>query len=196
MKRKEITLPIFFIVLVLTSLACTIAVGGPDYSDRPPIPVSVEAAESVREEIRRAFEDGLGTGEVTIRITETQITSLLAQRLQSDQNLQQDAKPLMTDPQVYLRDNQMQIFGKTQQGMFTANIGIIVAVGVDENGGPKIEIVSADFGPLPAPAGLKNAISALIEEAYTGALGPVATGLRVQTITIADGNMYIVGRIR
>jgi hypothetical protein len=196
MKRKTISLTLFLFILLLASLACTIAVGGPDYSDRPPIPVSIEAAESIKEEIRRAFEEGLTTGEVTIRITETQITSLLAQRLQTDQNLQQDSKPLMTDPQVYLRDGQMQIFGKSQQGMFTANIGIIVAVSADENGDPKIEIVCADFGPLPAPAGLNNAISALIDEAFTGALGPVATGLRIHTITIVDGNMFIVGRIR
>lgn len=194
--KKSLHLPLFLAVLILASLACNVNVGGPDYSDRAPIPVSNEAAESLREEIRRAFEAGALSGEVTINITEPQITSVLALRLQSDRNLQQDEKPLITDPQVYLRDGQMQIFGKTQQGMFTANIGIIVAVGVDENGRPKIEIVSADFGPFPAPEGINNAISAMIQEAYTGAVGPVATGLRIQTITIADGLMTITGRIR
>lgn len=194
--KKTLSFPLFLVVLILASLACTVNVGGPDYSDRPAIPVSSEAAESLREEIRRAFEAGALSGEVIINITEPQITSVLAQRLQTDQNLQQDEKPLITDPQVYLRDGQMQIFGKTQQGMFTANIGIVVAVGVDENGRPKIEIVSADFGPLPAPAGINNAISAMIQEAYTGAVGPVATGLRIQTISIADGIMTITGRIR
>jgi len=183
-------------ILVLASLACTISVGGPDYSDRPVIPVSTEAAESLKDEIRRAFEAGTVSGQVTIQITESQITSVLVQRLQSDPSLQQDKKPLITDPQVYLRNGQMQIFGKTQQGIFTANIGIIVAVGVDENAKPKIEIVSADFGPLPAPQGLTAAISAMIEEAYTGAVGPVATGLRIETITIADGIMTVTGRIR
>ena len=136
------------------------------------------------------------TGEVTIRITEPQITSLLALRLQTDPNLQQDQKPFITDPQVYLRDGQMQIFGKTQQGMFTANIGIIVTMGVNENGKPTITITSADFGPLPAPDGLKEAISAMIDEAYTGSVGPVATGLRIQSIAIADGIMVIFGRIK
>lgn len=194
--KKTLSFPLFIVVLILASLACTVNVGGPDYSDRPTIPVSSEAAESLREEIRRAFEAGALSGEVIINVTEPQITSVLAQRLQTDQNLQQDEKPLITDPQVYLRDGQMQIFGKTQQGMFAANIGIVVAVGVDENGRPKIEIVSADFGPLPAPAGINNAISAMIQEAYTGAVGPVATGLRIQTISIADGIMTITGRIR
>lgn len=194
--KKTPTLSILIAVLILASLACTVNVGGPNYSDRPPIPVSSEAADSLKEELRRAFEAGATTGEVTINITEPQITSVLAQRLQVDPNLQQDKKPLITDPQVYLRDGQMQVFGKTQQGMFAANIGIIVAVGVDENAKPKIEIVSADFGPLPAPEGLNAAISAMIQEAYTGAVGPVATGLRIQTISIADGVMTITGRIR
>jgi hypothetical protein len=194
--KKYLSFPLFLLVLILASIACTINVGGPDYSDRPTIPVSVEVAQSLREEIRRAFEAGLVSGQVTINITEPQITSVLAQRLQSDQNLQQDENPLIADPQVYLRDGQMQIFGKTRQGIFTANIGIIVAVGVDEFGQPKIEIVSADFGPLPAPEGINNAISALIQEAYTGSIGPVATGLRIETISIGNGIMTISGRIR
>jgi hypothetical protein len=194
--KKYLSFPLFLLVLILASLACTVNVGGPDYSDRPTIPVSVEVAQSLREEIRRAFEAGLVSGQVTINITEPQITSVLAQRLQSDQNLQQDENPLIADPQVYLRDGQMQIFGKTRQGIFTANIGIIVAVGVDEFGQPKIEIVSADFGPLPAPEGINNAISALIQEAYTGSIGPVATGLRIETISIGNGIMTISGRIR
>jgi hypothetical protein len=194
--KKSHSISIAALVLVLASLACTIFIGGPDYSDRQPIPASPDAAQSLKDELQRAFEAGALSGEVTINITEVQITSVLASRLQTDQNLQQDSKPLITDPQVYLRDGQMQIFGKTQQGMFTANIGIIVSMSVDENGKPKIEIVSADFGPLPAPAGLNNAISAMIQEAYTGSIGPVATGLRIQSITIADGIMAIVGRIR
>jgi len=197
MKTNRLGLPILLVSLIITSLACTIFVGGPDYSSLPAIPVSAEAAESIKEELRRAFEAGAQTGVMTINITETQITSYLAARLQTDPSLQQsDKKPLMTDPQVYLRDGQMQIYGKTQQGMFTANIGIIVSVGVDADGQPLIEITSADFGPFPAPEGLRDTISAMIREAYTGSLGPVATGLRIETISIADGVMTITGRVR
>ena len=197
MKQTKYAYQIFITTLILTSLACTIFVGGPDFSTLPPIPVSAEAAESIKEEMRRAFEAGLETGVVTFNLTEPQITSYLALRLQTDQALQQtDRTPLITDPQVYLRDGQMQIYGKTQQGIFAANIGIIVSVGVDEVGQPKIEIVSADFGPFPAPEGIKDAITALIREAYTGSLGPVATGLRIETIAIANGLMTVTGRIR
>lgn len=196
MKIKTKVLPIFLMTLMLTSLACTVFVGGPDYSSLPAIPVSAEAIQSMQDEVKRAFEEGATTGTIILNFTEEQITSYVAARFQNDTNLQQDNKPLITDPQVYLRDGQMQIYGKTQQGMFNANIGIIVNVGVDENGQPKIDVASADFGPLPAPKGLTNAIAAMVREAYTGSLGPVATGLRIETITIANGIMTITGRIR
>ena len=190
-------LPLFLTILVVTSLACTVFVGGPDYSSLPPIPVSAEAAASIQDEIRRAVEAAAQTGVITVNLTEPQITSYLAARLQTDPSLQQsDKKPLIMDPQVYLRDGQMQIYGKTQQGMFTANIGVIVTMGVDINGQPQIDVVSADFGPFPAPEGLKDAITAMVREAYTGSLGPVATGLRIESISTANGVMTVTGRIR
>src|SRR5512134_580676 len=158
MRIKTRGFSLFLLSLVLTTLACTIFVGGPDYSSLPPIPVSAEAAESIKEELRRAIEAGAQTGIITVNLTEPQITSYLAARLQTDPSLQQsDKKPLITNPQVYLRDGQMQIYGKTQQGMLEANIGIIVSMGVDANGEPQIDVVSADFGPFPAPEGIKDA---------------------------------------
>ena len=196
MRKTRYALPIFLLTLILTSLACTVFVGGPDYSSLPVIPVSGEAMQSMQDEVKRAFEEGALTGSIVLIFNEEQITSYVASRLQTDTSLQQDNQPIITDPQVYLRDGQMQIYGKTKQGLFTANIGIIVSVGVDENGQPKIDIVSADFGPLPAPKGLTDAIAAMVREAYTGSLGPVATGLRIETIAIANGTMTITGRIR
>jgi len=197
MRKKAYSFPLFLLSLVLTSLACVVFVGGPDYSNLPPIPVSAEAAESIKAEIQRALQAAADTGVITVNLTEPQITSYLAARLQTDPSLQQsDKKPLITDPQVYLRDGQMQIYGKTQQGLFTANIGILVNMGVDADGQPQIDIASADFGPFPAPEGIKDAITAMVKEAYTGSLGPVATGLRIESIAIANGVMTVTGRVR
>jgi hypothetical protein len=197
MRIKTYSFPLFLLSLVLTSLACVVFVGGPDYSNLPPIPVSADAAASIQDEIKRAVEAAADTGVITVNLTEPQITSYLATRLQTDPTLQQsDKKPLITDPQVYLRDGQMQIYGKTQQGLFTANIGILVNMGVDANGQPQIDVASADFGPFDAPAGLRDAITAMVKEAYTGSLGPVATGLRIESISIANGVMTVTGRIR
>jgi hypothetical protein len=188
MKRKSV-IPLLLIVL-LTTLACTIFVGGPDYPE-PPIPVSAEAVTSLQEQIKAAVDAAVaGDGTVTLYINETQLTSYLAFKNADD------SSPMFTDPQVYLRDGQMQIYGKTSQGVFTANIGIVLEVGLDEAGLPQLQLVSADFGPFEAPEGLNDALTAVIEEAYTGSLGPVATGFRLQSIRIADGVMTVVGQVR
>jgi hypothetical protein len=196
MKKTNFALPFFLLTIVLTSLACTMNVGGPDYSDLPTVPVSTEYAQSIEAEVLRAFQEGAETGSISLNLTEQQLTSYIATKLQSDPRLQRDGQPLITEPQVYLRDGQMKIYGKTRQGMFTANIGIVVDVGVDENGQPKVDIASADFGPLPAPEGLRDTVAAMIREAYMGSLGPVATGLRIENIQIADGVMTVSGRLK
>lgn len=197
MNQRKFPIALLVSIVLAATLACTIFVGGPDYSDLDPIPVSTEAAQSLRDGIVKSVESGLQTGVVMITITEQQITSYLALRMANEPSLQTESQePLFSEPQVYLRDGQMKIYGKTQQGMFAANIGVILNVGVDELGKPKIEVVSADFGPFPAPEGINDALTLFIEEAFTGSFGPVATGLRIETITIADGIMTLNGRIR
>jgi hypothetical protein len=140
--------------------------------------------------MQQAAENGAQTGTVNLQITEAQLTSYLAFKLESQ------SQPLITDPQVLLRNGQMQVFGKAQSGMFTANVSITLTVSVDPSGQPKIQITNQDFGPLPAPQGLNEAVSAMIGEAFTGSLGPVATGFRLETISIADGMMTVTGRIK
>ncbi len=169
-------------------LACTIFVGGPEIPNQP-IPVSAEAMTAMHDEIKAAVAAGTISGVITLRITEIQLTSYLALKFSTDES------PMFTEPQVYLRDGQMRIYGKVKRGALLANVGIIIEVGLDENGAPKLQLVSADFGPLKAPDGLNSAMTAIIEEAYTGSLGPVATGLRIESITIADGVLTIVGRV-
>lgn len=185
MKKRAVLLPI----LLLTALACTIFVGGPDFPE-PPVPVSTEAAESLKTQIKAAVEAAALSGIVTLQISEEQITSYLAFRQQAQEN------PLFTEPQVYLRDGAMQIYGKAQRGYFVANIKIELTVGVDAEGRPDIQITSADFGPFPAPEGLKGAMTAIIEEAYVGSLGPVASGFRIESIAITDGVMTVTGRLK
>jgi hypothetical protein len=90
----------------------------------------------------------------------------------------------------------MKVYAKAQSGIFTANVSITTQVSVDENGQPKIEITQTDFGPLPAPQGVNDAASAFVREAFTGSLGPIATGFRLDSISIADGVMTVTGRVK
>jgi hypothetical protein len=66
---------------------------------------------------------------------------------------------------------------------------------VDDRGQLQIDLSSANFGPLPVPAGFLDVITTAIKEAYTSALGPVATGFRLDSINIANGKMTIIGQI-
>ncbi len=187
---KKHPLPFFFFLLVLTSLACTIFVGGPDYPTQT-VPVSADEVQSMQTQIEQAFLSGAESGIVTLQITESQLTSFMAQKLG------EQSSPPFTEPQVFLRNGQMQMYGKVDRGMFAANILITMNVKIDPTSGmPKIEIASVDFGPFPAPEGLNSAISAVIDEAFTGSLGPVAIGFRLESITIADGIMTLTGRIK
>jgi hypothetical protein len=186
MNRKRILL--FLIALISATLACTMSVGGPEYPEGV-IPVSAEAVESLRAQIGAAVLAGAESGTVTLQITEEQITSYIAFRLAAQEN------PALQNPQVYLRDGQMQVYGKVERGYFIANVLVVLNVSVDELGQPRVEIVSADFGPFPAPEGLRQSLTAIVTEAYTGSLGPVATGFRLESISVANGLMTVTGRI-
>lgn len=190
MKKQKLTLTIFIVSLVLASLACSISAGGPDYPEQT-VPVSPDEALSMQNIIEQALLSGAETGVITVQLTEAQLTSFIAIRLA------QQANPPFTDPQILLRNGQMLMYGKVTRGWITANMLITMNVVIDPvSGAPKIEIASADFGPFPAPEGINNALSAVIEEALTGSLGPVAVGFRLETITIADGIMTLSGRIK
>jgi hypothetical protein len=190
MKIKNIKFYLFVASLVLASLACSIFVGGPAYPDQT-VPASPSDSQSMREQLEQALLSGAETGIVSLQITESQLTAYMADKIA------QQANPPFTDPQVLLRNGQMQMYGKISRGWLTANMLVTMNVGVDEvTGQPKIEIASADVGPFPAPEGINTAMSALIAEAFTGTLGPVAVGFRLESISITDGIMTLTGRIR
>jgi hypothetical protein len=186
MKRKS---ALAFIMLSIATLACSIFVGGPPYPGAP-IPVSTEEQQNLQANIEQAISESAQTGTITVQITESQVTSYLASKLDAQAN------PVISDPQVLLRQGQMIVYGKAQSGIFTANISITAQVSIDENGQPKIEITQTDFGPLPAPQKFNDAISAFVHEAFTGSLGPVATGFRLDSISVADGVMVVMGHIK
>ncbi len=189
MNTRKSTIVALLVSVVLTMLACTIFIGGPDYPDRT-IPVSTEAVGELQTSIEQAMALGAVSGQVTLTITEPQLTSYLAMKLQ------QQNDPFLTNPQVYLQDGQIQIYGTAEQGYFQATAAIILTAGVDDTGQLTIELSSADFGPLPVPEGLLDAITAMVEEAFTGAVGPMATGIRLTNITIAGGLMTVTGEIK
>jgi hypothetical protein len=186
MKKRKLPI-IILVILLFASFGCLINIGGPDYP-KTNIPVSTEALVSLQEQIKTAVAAGTQTGQITIFITESQLTSFLADKFDS-----QD-KPLITRPQAYLQNGQIQLYGTVIKSYLETTVSIIMTANINSDGKLQLELVSADFGPLPVPDSLKEVITSLVTEAYTGALGPMATGFRLEGIVIASGAMMIIGQ--
>lgn len=189
MKKTQVAILPLILPLALAALACSVFVGGPTYPETP-IPVSTEAIGSLEDQFHAAATTAMDNGTLTLNISEAQLTSLVATKLS------EQTDPFITDPQVYLRDGQIQIYGKAVQGSLQANVRIILTATLDEQGKPVITVVSTDFGPLPAPESMNKAISKMVAETFTGAVGPAAIGFRLENISISDGVMTITGRTK
>ena len=173
------------------TLACMVNLGGPAYpSDR--IEVSTGAVTEVESIMSTAAaQSDAASGQMTVTLTESQVTSYLVYKLQ--QQSPQDAVPI-TDPQVYLRDGEIQIYGKSITTYYSANVKIAVKLSVDAEGGLKIDITEADFGPIPVPAGLRQMVTNAIRDAYRNALGSAVTHFRLENVTTESGTITMTDK--
>jgi hypothetical protein len=170
-------------------MACTVDVGGPP-SPGLPIPASTQAAGDLAQTWSSALATAAKTGQVAVILNESQVSSFVAARFGA-----QD-EPALQEPQVYLRQGQLQIYGVAQEGPLRAHFLVTVVPVVKQDGGITFDVASADFGPLPAPQALRDSLSAVLTEAFTGTIGSFATGIRIRSLAIADGEMAIVGELR
>ncbi len=174
--------------LLAATLACSIFVGGPAIPTQSP--EATATFPSLPSQVEQAVTAGATTGEISLQITEGQLTSFLADKLAHQTN------PVISDPRVVLQSGQMIVYGKAVSGAFTANVSMTLQASVDANGQPQIQVINTDFGPIPAPQGFNDMITASFQEAFTGYLGPVATGFRLESINIGDGVMTVTGRFK
>ena len=174
---------------MIATIACQLNLGGPE-PPGDPIPTQENAAFNLTEMWQSAIRDAVVDGQVMVILNETQLTSLLSQRMGEKEN------PLLLEPQVFLRNDMIQIYGTTKNGPFIANVLIGITPVIIAEGELTFDLVQAEFGPIPAPSALKETVSAILTEAFTGTIGSLATGIRISTIAISDGEMGIVGEVR
>lgn len=175
--------------LFVATMACGIFVGGPSYPTQTG-PVPTDNGLSVQQQIEQALTAGATTGDVSFQLTESQLTSYLVAASAKQTN------PKIDNPRVFLQAGHMLVYARVTSGIFTANVSLMMQATVDSEGQPQIQIEQSDFGPIAAPQGLNDAVTAFVREALTGWLGPVATGFRLENITINDGVMVVTGRIK
>ena len=179
------------VLLALMSLACNLfnrISSTPVQSTS--IPISTEAVDSLREDISTAVDD-FGKGEqVTLVIDEAELSSLVAFELQKQ------SEPIFHEPQIYLQDGQVQVSGKVQQGGFLVPSQMSLVVTVDSTGYPQIKALSAKVGPFNLSEDMLNEISGQINILFTNSFRPRLSNIYVESITIADGMMTIIGHNR
>ena len=136
---------LLFTILIplLGSISCQLSAGGPKPART--VPASTEAASQILDNLDSSINNSNSSNEITITLTEVQLTSLLVEQLsmQSDFSIQ--------NPQVLIQNNQVEIYGLVQKGSFSANARLVIDVSVDQMGQLQIALTSADLGPIPIP---------------------------------------------
>jgi hypothetical protein len=188
MKSQLLTrLTTLCILLVTAALACggPITVGGPT-STYQPVPVSSEAAQSLIDKFEAV---GATSGEVTVSITESELTSFIDAQLQA----QPDAS--FSNPQVYLRDGKILLYTTVTTEQITANAEVIMNAAIKDNT-LDVTIESANFGPIPVPEGSLDALASTINDNLLSLVSDMPTGVGLKDITIADGLLTLTAVVR
>jgi len=173
--------------LLTASLACAVSVEGPTPPGSP-IPVSTEAAGQLDELWKNAVANPTD-GKVSIVVTETQLTSFVAAQLATAKDT------VISNPQVYLRDNKIQIYGTAKAGDITTTVSAAFSTTVTDKGTLEFQVASANFGPVTLPNDLLARLSIMLNDALTGSLTDMAIGVKLDNVAIGDGQMTITGSL-
>lgn len=168
-------------------LACggPLQVGGPtpEYS---PVPVSTEAIQSLDDKLDAL---GVASGEVTVTLTEAELTSLF------DEKLRADPDSAFSDPQVYLRDGKLKLYITVTTDNLSGNALVVMNAAIVDNK-LRVTIESADFGPVPIPQGVLDSLATTINDQLLAAMSGLPTGVGLKTIVIADGTLAITAIVK
>lgn len=129
-------------------------------------------------------------GELRVILTEAQLTSLVATELST----QEDA--VLREPQISLRNDQMILTGMVQQAGLNADLEMVMEVVVTPDGKPDVSVISASVGLFSLPQDMLGDISAQIKSAFESKIDQGIDRIFIESITIEDGEMVILGHAR
>lgn len=173
-------------LLISTSLACSLG-GGSEQLQPPggPIPISLEAADRLKQNFNQALQEAGGNHESQLRITNEEITSLVAAELTETGRIP------VTDPQVWFTAGRIFMTSKVQVfGPFRLD-SVIVATAVVDNGQMLVRVQEAQMGPFDFPDRLLDSTTQTINETVAGIL--VGADLDITRLEILEGEMFVIG---
>jgi hypothetical protein len=175
--------------LAAAAVACTIDIGGP-VPPAQPVSSDDSSGQAVDQTWEGALASAAETGRLTVLFDETQLTSLLVNRLADDPDA------ILESPVVLLREGAIQVYGVVHQEPVRGNILLTITPVLSQDGDLGFELTSAEFGPVPMSEGVRESLSALMTEALSGPLGTLATGVRITSVAIDSGQLALVGELR
>jgi hypothetical protein len=164
------------------SLACSIALGGPDAPGAAITPD--DNATDISLVWSHAYAARQNRQWVVI-FTESQLTAYMESRLVENQSI-----PLH-QPQVFLRDGKVSVYGQYQTDAVSAAVLIVIQPTIHEDGTVEWIVSDGMFGPVHLPTSALTAISDNVHQALTSPVGSVATGFQVKEVLIGDGQIAI-----
>lgn len=173
-------------LLISSSLACSLG-GGSEQLQPPggPIPISLEAADRLKQNFNQALQEAGGNHESQLRITNEEITSLVAAELTETGRIP------VTDPQVWFTAGRIFMTSKVQVfGPFRLD-SVIVATAVVDNGQMLVRVQEAQMGPFDFPDRLLESTTQTINETVAGIL--VGADLDITRLEILEGEMFVIG---
>lgn len=188
---------ISIVTAVATALAAMLACGGglpgegplsvggptPEYS---PVPISTEAIQSLSDKF-----DALGasSGEVTVTITEPELTSFI------DQQMAAQPDGAFSNPQVYLRDGKIKLYTTVTTDNLSADALVVMNASIKDNA-LKVIIDSADFGPVPVPQGVLDSLTSTVNDELLALVSGLPTGVGLKGVSVNDGLLTLTAVVK
>lgn len=159
-----------WVLMLLASVvlsACSIpGFGGSTVDDGPPIPVSEEAAASFEQKAVAAGQEAQANGSSSITITQEEITSYIALRLENAAAEAGTSVTLpLTQPQIYFKESgelvlrgQLEFQGRSQLLRVAARPSAV-------DGSLQIDITEGSIGPVPVPGVILDQTEGLLADA-------------------------------
>jgi len=185
MKRLHWIFLIIF-VLVLNSLACNFGFGRPATPEIE-VPVTTEALAPPGSNQPAPNQGAVYQGMEPLVVTKGQLLALMEQELQPRIGDQ------ISNLQVNLRSDQIQILGDLKSQGIAAPLKVVIDVSVDPVGRPTLSIISSNIGPFPVPGDLVAEVEALVNKAFQDKVIALAPNMHIDDIVIQNGVMTIYG---
>lgn len=172
---------------LLTSLACGLGsrssqeIGPPEGT----IVANREATDRLKQNFNQALQETSFDNEAQLRITNEEITSLVATELA------QTGQIPVNNPQVWFTAGRIYMTGDVS-AFGISNRSIIVATAIVDGGQLVVEVEEAKMGPFDFPDSMLESFTQTVNETLAGIL----IDIQISRLEILEGEMFVTGTRR